>query len=39
MKFFSRLLERVQSEPSLHDNGEKFVLSVTHLLDRLLDYR
>jgi len=39
VKFFSRLLERVQSEPTLQENGSQFILSVTSLLERLLDYR
>ncbi|XP_060568206.1 dedicator of cytokinesis protein 4-like isoform X4 [Ruditapes philippinarum] len=33
------LLERVHSEPALHENGTQFIISVTHLLERLLDYR
>ncbi|XP_052779657.1 dedicator of cytokinesis protein 4-like isoform X2 [Mya arenaria] len=37
--FHQILLERVQSEPNLQENGPQFVLSVTHLLERLLDYR
>uniref|UniRef100_A0A8W8LRY4 DOCKER domain-containing protein n=1 Tax=Magallana gigas TaxID=29159 RepID=A0A8W8LRY4_MAGGI len=36
---FSRLLEKVEKEPELKDNGRQFVLSVTNLLERLLDYR
>ncbi|KAL4226980.1 Dedicator of cytokinesis protein 3 [Mactra antiquata] len=37
--FKNILLERVQSEPSLQENGPQFIISVTHLLERLLDYR
>lgn len=39
IKFFHRLLEKVEKEPELKDNGRQFVLSVTNLLERLLDYR
>ncbi|KAJ8302317.1 hypothetical protein KUTeg_021304 [Tegillarca granosa] len=37
--FKTILLDRVQSEPSLQENGGTFILSVTNLLERLLDYR
>ncbi|KAK3600698.1 hypothetical protein CHS0354_011379 [Potamilus streckersoni] len=39
VKFFSRLLDKVESEPALRENGKKFIFSVTDLLERLLDYR
>ncbi|XP_052072958.1 dedicator of cytokinesis protein 4-like isoform X6 [Mytilus californianus] len=37
--FYSILLERVQSEPALKDTGSQFIVSVTNLLEKLLDYR
>ncbi|XP_052676419.1 dedicator of cytokinesis protein 3-like isoform X2 [Crassostrea angulata] len=37
--FSTILLEKVEKEPELKDNGRQFVLSVTNLLERLLDYR
>ncbi|ESO90448.1 hypothetical protein LOTGIDRAFT_123182, partial [Lottia gigantea] len=37
--FKTILLEKVQTEPSIQEEGKKFVFSVTDLLDRLLDYR
>ncbi|KAK6177339.1 hypothetical protein SNE40_015458 [Patella caerulea] len=37
--FKTILLEKVQTEPSLQEDGKRFVFSVTDLLDRLLDYR
>ena len=39
MKFFSRLLDKVQAEPEIQEEGKRFVFSVTDLLERLLDYR
>ncbi|GFR72705.1 dedicator of cytokinesis protein 3-like [Elysia marginata] len=39
MKFFSRLLDKVEAEPALQEEGKRFVFSVTDLLERLLDYR
>ncbi|KAI8745394.1 dedicator of cytokinesis protein 3, partial [Biomphalaria glabrata] len=36
--FTSILLDKVQAEPELKDEGERFVFSVTDLLNRLLDY-
>ena len=39
VRFFDRLLEKVEKEPELRENGRQFVLSVTNLLERLLDYR
>ncbi|KAL5015298.1 hypothetical protein ScPMuIL_009568 [Solemya velum] len=39
-KLFKKiLLERVQAEPSLQVKGTEFIMSVTNLLERLLDYR
>ncbi|XP_041348666.1 dedicator of cytokinesis protein 3-like isoform X2 [Gigantopelta aegis] len=37
--FQSILLDKVQTEPSLREDGKRFVVSVTSLLDKLLDYR
>ncbi|KAL3852348.1 hypothetical protein ACJMK2_016003, partial [Sinanodonta woodiana] len=37
--FQTILLDKVESEPSLRENGKKFIFSVTDLLERLLDYR
>ncbi|XP_052285547.1 dedicator of cytokinesis protein 3-like isoform X2 [Dreissena polymorpha] len=37
--FHKMLMERVRSEPDLKETGEHFVTSVTHLLEKLLDYR
>ena len=37
--FQSILLERVQSEPALKDTGSQFIVSVTNLLEKLLDYK
>ncbi|XP_059179495.1 dedicator of cytokinesis protein 3-like [Physella acuta] len=37
--FSSILLDKVQSEPELQEEGKRFVFSVTDLLERLLDYR
>ncbi|XP_078309827.1 dedicator of cytokinesis protein 3-like isoform X4 [Crassostrea virginica] len=37
--FSTILLEKVEKEPELRENGRQFVLSVTNLLERLLDYR
>ncbi|VDI43172.1 Hypothetical predicted protein, partial [Mytilus galloprovincialis] len=37
--FYSILLDRVQSEPALKDTGSQFIVSVTNLLEKLLDYR
>ena len=39
MKFFTRLLEKSQSEPEVEEEGSRFVISVTDLLEKLLDYR
>ncbi|KAK3103457.1 hypothetical protein FSP39_019400, partial [Pinctada imbricata] len=40
LELFKRtLLDKVQTEPDLKDKGSQFILSVTSLLDRLLDYR
>ncbi|CAG5118885.1 unnamed protein product, partial [Candidula unifasciata] len=33
------LLDKVQTEPELQEEGKRFVFSVTDLLERLLDYR
>ncbi|XP_060079192.1 dedicator of cytokinesis protein 4-like [Ylistrum balloti] len=33
------LLDKVQADPTLQENGSQFILSVTSLLERLLDYR
>ncbi|XP_056000807.1 dedicator of cytokinesis protein 3-like isoform X2 [Ostrea edulis] len=33
------LLDKVDKEPELKENGRQFVLSVTNLLEKLLDYR
>ncbi|CAL1526646.1 unnamed protein product [Lymnaea stagnalis] len=35
----SILLDKVQAEPELQEEGKRFVFSVTDLLERLLDYR
>lgn len=37
--FSTILLDKVQAEPELQDEGKRFVFSVTDLLERLLDYR
>ncbi|XP_061187697.1 dedicator of cytokinesis protein 3-like isoform X2 [Saccostrea echinata] len=37
--FSTILLDKVEKEPELKENGRQFVLSVTNLLERLLDYR
>ncbi|CAE1274916.1 DOCK3 [Acanthosepion pharaonis] len=37
--FHDILLEKVQAEPTLRENGTYFIQSVTDLLERLLDYR
>ncbi|XP_071162209.1 dedicator of cytokinesis protein 4-like isoform X6 [Mytilus edulis] len=37
--FYSILLDRVQSEPALKETGSQFIVSVTNLLEKLLDYR
>ncbi|BFZ08853.1 hypothetical protein BsWGS_11892 [Bradybaena similaris] len=38
-QFQSILLDKVQTEPELQEEGKRFVFSVTDLLERLLDYR
>ncbi|XP_021369195.1 dedicator of cytokinesis protein 4-like isoform X3 [Mizuhopecten yessoensis] len=37
--FKAILLDKVQADPTLQENGSEFILSVTSLLERLLDYR
>ncbi|GFO40503.1 dedicator of cytokinesis protein 3-like, partial [Plakobranchus ocellatus] len=37
--FCKVLLDKVQAEPQLQEEGKRFVFSVTDLLERLLDYR
>ncbi|XP_033744691.1 dedicator of cytokinesis protein 4-like isoform X3 [Pecten maximus] len=37
--FGTILLDKVQADPTLQENGSQFILSVTSLLERLLDYR
>ncbi|XP_069142265.1 dedicator of cytokinesis protein 4-like [Argopecten irradians] len=37
--FRTKLLDKVQADPTLQENGSQFILSVTSLLERLLDYR
>lgn len=37
--FCKVLLDKVEAEPALQEEGKRFVFSVTDLLERLLDYR
>ncbi|XP_014772011.1 dedicator of cytokinesis protein 3 isoform X2 [Octopus bimaculoides] len=37
--FHDILMEKVQAEPSLQQSGSQFILSISNLMEKLLDYR